>query len=39
MTIERKVVVGLDDIKAITLECECGGEQPKSLAMTPRSAK
>lgn len=24
MTIERKIVVGLDDIKAITLECECG---------------
>jgi hypothetical protein len=25
MTVERKIVVGLEDITAITLECECGG--------------
>ena len=24
MTVERKIVVGLEDIRAITLECECG---------------
>ena len=40
MTFERKIIVGLDDIKAVTFECKCKARitvPTESLRDTPRA--